>query len=32
VNGGVTFTITGLTKSGYTYSAANNVVTSVSIP
>jgi hypothetical protein len=32
VNGGVTFTITGLAKAGYTYSAANNVVTSVSIP
>lgn len=32
VNGGVTFTITGLAKSGYTYSAANNIVTTSSIP
>ncbi len=31
-NSAVTFTITGLSKSGYTYSAANNVVTSVTIP
>lgn len=31
-NSSVTFTITGLSRSGYTYSAANNVVTSVTIP
>lgn len=31
-NTAVTFTITSLSRSGYTYSAANNVVTSVTIP
>jgi len=31
-NSSVTFTITSLSKSGYTYNAANNVVTSVTIP
>ncbi len=31
-NGGVTFTVTGLSKSGFTYSSADNLVASVSIP
>ncbi len=30
-NGAVTFTVTSLSKSGYTYSSANNVVTSATI-